>query len=324
MKQLKNNLRELLKYPSAIFGSIIVLALIISAIVVIIKIPYNEAISTWRGGEAVVGKNPRNVPPKYFNWFRKDKLVESLDLREGDEGVLITEEVTEGGTPIKTVIFEIDYDYKSFPTELVVYFTSEYVEKQPFVNIKWITPAEEEIRVGGFAIGKTHTYPLNQDEKLKKRLGNVNANIGLFLDPEVEQQVPVPGIYKLVIETITFEPESTVNAEFVMHGQVFGWAGTDHMRRDLLLPILWGIPIALAFGLCVDHDHCSHWHLVRRYCGRNHSAYHRDQSGFTIPLNPDHDWYILFAEHLDYFGSYRGIEHLYGWNQTISGNIHAG
>jgi peptide/nickel transport system permease protein len=249
MKQLKNNLRELLKYPSAIFGSIIVLALIISAIVVIIKIPYNEAISTWRGGEAVVGKNPRNVPPKYFNWFRKDKLVESLDLREGDEGVLITEEVTEGGTPIKTVIFEIDYDYKSFPTELVVYFTSEYVEKQPFVNIKWITPAEEEIRVGGFAIGKTHTYPLNQDEKLKKRLGNVNANIGLFLDPEVEQQVPVPGIYKLVIETITFEPESTVNAEFVMHGQVFGWAGTDHMRRDLLLPILWGIPIALAFGL---------------------------------------------------------------------------
>jgi peptide/nickel transport system permease protein len=52
-----------------------------------------------------------------------------------------------------------------------------------------------------------------------------------------------------VIETITFEPESIVNAEFVMHGQVFGWAGTDHMRRDLLLPILWGIPIALAFGL---------------------------------------------------------------------------
>jgi peptide/nickel transport system permease protein len=249
MKQLKNNLRELLKYPSAIFGSIIVLALIISAIIVIIKIPYDDAINTWRGGEAVVGKNPRNVPPKYFNWFRKDKLVESLDLKDGDEGVLITEEVTEGGTPIKTITFEIDYDYKSFPTELVLYFTSEYVEKQPFVNIKWITPSGEEIRVGGFAIGRTHTYPLNQDERLKKRLGNVNANIGLFLDPEVERQVPVPGKYLLVIETITFEPESIVNAEFVMHGQVFGWAGTDHMRRDLLLPILWGIPIALAFGL---------------------------------------------------------------------------
>jgi peptide/nickel transport system permease protein len=37
--------------------------------------------------------------------------------------------------------------------------------------------------------------------------------------------------------------------EFVSHGQVFGWAGTDHARRDLVLPLLWGVPIALAFGL---------------------------------------------------------------------------
>ena len=37
--------------------------------------------------------------------------------------------------------------------------------------------------------------------------------------------------------------------EFVSHGQVFGWAGTDHARRDLVLPLLWGVPVALAFGL---------------------------------------------------------------------------
>jgi peptide/nickel transport system permease protein len=249
MKQLKNNLRELLKYPSAIFGSIIVLTLIISAIVVIIKIPYNDAIDTWRGGEAVVGKNPRTVPPKWFNWFREDKLVESLDLIEGDEGVTVTEETTEGGTLIKTTTFAFDYDYKSFPTELTMYFTSEFEAKQPFVSLKWITPDGTEIKINNFAIGKTHTYPINQEEKLKKRLGNVPPVIGLFLDPESESRLPVKGTYQLVVEQISFEPESTVQAEFVLLGEVFGWAGTDHMRRDLLLPILWGIPIALAFGL---------------------------------------------------------------------------
>jgi peptide/nickel transport system permease protein len=249
MKQLKNNLRELLKYPSAIFGSIIVLTLIISAIVVIIKIPYNDAIDTWRGGEAVVGKNPRTVPPKWFNWFREDKLVESLDLIEGDEGVTVTEETTEGGTLIKTTTFAFDYDYKSFPTELTMYFTSEFEAKQPFVSLKWITPDGTEIKINNFAIGKTHTYPINQEEKLKKRLGNVPPVIGLFLDPESESKLPVKGTYQLVVEQISFEPESTVQAEFVLLGEVFGWAGTDHMRRDLLLPILWGIPIALAFGL---------------------------------------------------------------------------
>ena len=34
-----------------------------------------------------------------------------------------------------------------------------------------------------------------------------------------------------------------------MHGQVFGLAGTDHARRDLVVPLLWGAPVALAFGL---------------------------------------------------------------------------
>ena len=251
MKQFRNSLREVLKYPSAIFGSIIVLALVVSAIIVVVNIPYDQAINTWRGGEEVVGKNPRTVPPKWFNWFRKDKLVESFSLVEGDEGVTVVEEVTEGGTLIKTTTFTFEYNYNSFPTELTMYFTSEYEAKQPFVSLKWITPDGTEIKINNFAIGKTHTYPINQEEKLKKKLGNVAPVVGLFLDPESESgsQVPIKGTYQLVVEQISFEPESTVQAEFVLLGEVFGWAGTDHLRRDLLLPILWGIPIALAFGL---------------------------------------------------------------------------
>jgi peptide/nickel transport system permease protein len=251
MKQFRNSLREVLKYPSAIFGSIIVLALVVSAIIVVVNIPYDQAISTWRGGEEVVGKNPRTVPPKWFNWFRKDKLVESFSLVEGDEGVTVVEEVTEGGTLIKTTTFAFDYEYNSFPTELTMYFTSEFEEKQPFVSLKWITPDGTEIKINNFAIGKTYTYPINQEEKLKKRLGNVAPVVGLFLDPESESEknIPVAGTYQLVVEQISFEPESTVQPEFVLLGEVFGWAGTDHLRRDLLLPILWGIPIALAFGL---------------------------------------------------------------------------
>ncbi|MDX9850010.1 MAG: ABC transporter permease [Anaerolineaceae bacterium] len=251
MKQFMSNLREILKYPSAIFGSIIVLALVVTAIVVVIKIPYDEAISTWRGGEAIYGKNPRTVPPKWVNWFRKDKLVESIDMVEGDEGVTVTEETTEGGTLIKTTTFSFDYQYEGFPTELTLYFIAEYNEKQPFVSLKWIQPDGTELKISNFAIGKTHTFPINQEEKLKKKLGNVAPSVGLFLDQESESavQTPVKGTYQLVVEQIVFEPDSFVQPEFVMLGEVFGWAGTDHLRRDLLLPILWGTPIALSFGL---------------------------------------------------------------------------
>jgi peptide/nickel transport system permease protein len=35
----------------------------------------------------------------------------------------------------------------------------------------------------------------------------------------------------------------------VILGQVYGVAGTDYRRRDLLLPLLWGMPFALVLGL---------------------------------------------------------------------------
>ncbi len=64
-----------------------------------------------------------------------------------------------------------------------------------------------------------------------------------------EENVPATGRYQLWITGTTFEPDSDINVEFVLHGQVFGLAGTDHARRDLVVPLLWGAPVALAFGL---------------------------------------------------------------------------
>ncbi len=244
-----NSLREISRYPSAIFGIVIVLILVVSAIVVITVIPYEEAINTWRGGEEIVGNNPRNAAPKWYNWFRKEDLVESVILVEGDEGVTIEEMSTEGGTLIRTTTFAFDFQYDTFPQDIFLYFTSEYDEKQPFITIKWLTPDGREIKMANFAIGNSHTYTMQQDDKLTNKLDGVKPNIGLFVVEGDESQTTVKGTYQMVVESIIFEEDSHVTIDFVMHGEVFGWAGTDHMRRDLTLPLLWGIPIALTFGL---------------------------------------------------------------------------
>jgi peptide/nickel transport system permease protein len=60
---------------------------------------------------------------------------------------------------------------------------------------------------------------------------------------------PIKGQYLLQIETVTFDPDATVDAELVVFGKLAGWAGTDHLRRDLGVALLWGTPIALSFGL---------------------------------------------------------------------------
>ncbi len=249
MKQFSKTLKEIRKYPAAIVGLLIVFALVIFAVVVVINIPYQEAINQWRGGEEIYGRNPRNVPPKWFNWFRQDDLPESFELKEGDDGVSSEVETTKGGTNIKTLTFEFNYNYKVFPQDIVFYFKSDFDVKEPFVAMTWVTPDEREIRMGNFGTGPSLTFPVSQDDQLKKKLDGKVANIGLFDDPEIDGDQVVPGTYKVIIEAITFEPDSEINIEMLALGQVHGWAGTDHLRRDLTLPIMWGAPIALTFGL---------------------------------------------------------------------------
>jgi peptide/nickel transport system permease protein len=57
------------------------------------------------------------------------------------------------------------------------------------------------------------------------------------------------GAYELRISGVLFEENADLDAELVLHGQVYGLAGTDHLRRDLLVALLWGMPVALSFGL---------------------------------------------------------------------------
>lgn len=56
------------------------------------------------------------------------------------------------------------------------------------------------------------------------------------------------GEYKIELEMIGFRRIDDMDARFISYGTVFGIAGTDGKRRDLLVGLLWGAPVALAFG----------------------------------------------------------------------------
>jgi peptide/nickel transport system permease protein len=114
----------------------------------------------------------------------------------------------------------------------------------------WITPDGREYRLKDMGISAQENYRIIQDESLQRRLGGLPPAKGLFADPNSEELIPLKGTYQIVIRGITFEEDSTIDkAELIVYGTVFGLFGTDHMRRDLRVPMLWGAPVALAFGL---------------------------------------------------------------------------
>ena len=247
MNNMKNSIRNLFYYPSAIMGVLVVFLLVFTAVYALVKIPYQEAIRLWRGGEEVWYQNPKFAPPAWINLFSSKKYAESFAVRTTD-GTMV-HEVTPGaeGTSTTESTYTFDFTYDYYPQDLILYFTSTYNEKQPFISVEWITPDGREIRVVNTALSRKQTYRFSQDAKLKTKLKAKDVIPALFSDPETGDLLK--GEYQLRITGATFEPDSEINVEFVSHGQVFGLAGTDQSRRDLVVPLLWGAPVALAFGL---------------------------------------------------------------------------
>ncbi len=152
MNVFKRAFKELFQYPSAVAGLVIILMLIAIGIYAIVSIPYNEAIRLWRGGVGVWDENPRTAAPAWINLFRANDLPESFvfDTRKQPELKMVKEI---SGMNKYTILFTIDYPYDGFPQEIVLYFTSTYIEKQPHIGMTWITPDGREISLGSFSIG---------------------------------------------------------------------------------------------------------------------------------------------------------------------------
>lgn len=254
LASFRSILREVAHYPSAIVGLIIIIALIGISIYALATIPAAEAIRLWQPhiseeGRTTYYQNPKNAMPAWVNLFRQEKLPVSLNLKTADGSTPKTYQAAGDSSTEVLISFPFDYTADSFPDEITLYIDSKYVEKLPHVSINWLTPDGREIRIGSFSAEHTDNYIFSQDERLQRKLRGQSVMEGLFTNPEAQSPAVVKGKYEIQISSLLFEQGADIDFELVLHGRLFGLAGTDHHRRDLLVALLWGAPIALAFGL---------------------------------------------------------------------------
>jgi len=251
MKEIQRSFRELLKYPSALVSLILIVLMVGASIYTIVTIPYNEAIRLWRGSEDDWYKYPKQAAPVWMNFFssKKQPISFFLNSEETDNEMVSKQvETRADGSKKYTITYTFDFAYDDFPQDMVLYTTSNFISKKPLIAVTWFTPDDRKLNLASFSTLQRGVYRFSQDEKLKRIL-RAEPMTGLFADPTKETPTPLKGTYQMVVTGSAYEPDSTFEVELVTHGTLYGWAGTDFMRRDLMIALAWGMPIALAFGL---------------------------------------------------------------------------
>lgn len=241
--------QELRRYPSAVVGLALIALLVAASIYTPLALPYDTAVARWRGDGAAWARNPRDAQPAWTNLFRREKLPQTLVLSSDDPAVARETAVLPNGSVDLTFEFPIDYRYAAFPQDLIVDFQAAFVEKSPHIELRWSTPDGRDVRIDSLTVKRSDSYIVSQDRQLKRRLRDDFPQQALFMEPGDPARWVLPGLYTLRVTALLFEPDSALEVTVHMLGQVHGLAGTDALRRDLTIPLLWGAPIALLFGL---------------------------------------------------------------------------
>lgn len=264
-KKFISLVNELRRYPSAVIGFSIVGLLILASIYTVIALPYRQIGRDW----FLLSVKPRSVVPKlalpsWVNLFRENDLPSTILLDSRVDEVERVETVLPGNTKTINLTYLVDYPYTEFPKDMVIYYFPEYKEKVPFASVTITTPDGRVLELRGEMVNYEKNYDpgsvinvrktLNQNDNWKEWFSTdeiypTPSFYLLFADPNANTPKAVPGTYKIEIKGVGFEEDWDMDAQLVIFGQVYGFAGTDYMRRDLMTPLLWGMPIALIFGL---------------------------------------------------------------------------
>ncbi len=257
---LKQVLKEAFKTRSGMVAAGMLVALISTAIIVPIFYPF-DVVRKWGDAREWLD-NPRVAPPEWVELFAGKSLPRTIILDEDD--------FIKTRVPFATIdLLIVDlrtafpFRYDVFPSELTLKFNTTF-QRSPQVSVTWLRPdglnvtlyvgvPRETIRVSRDAsvISNIRNWALAAGAEDRETLYSevtLFAEIGEgMMDPARAKLLK--GTYGMRIEMVAFDLTADINARAVVYGQVYGPAGTDTQRRDLMIGLLWGAPVALAFGI---------------------------------------------------------------------------
>lgn len=258
--------RELVRDPPAVAGLGIIGLLLAMSLYALAAVPRGPA--TIAAAPVAVGEipPPQNALPVWVNWFRAVDLPSTIALDSRSGQALKQVLPDQGAARHLRLTFTFDYPYHGVPQEMYLRLFARGTSKT-FVTPRWIMPGGKEVPLAPRGVAGDEAYDLSENiprsylashalaGQFRSREGRGGGQGGLaeytalFTDPQDEEGRSVRGTYTVELDALGFEADSDLDAQLILVGRVWGWAGTDDARGDLWSALLWGAPSALIIGL---------------------------------------------------------------------------
>jgi peptide/nickel transport system permease protein len=253
----------LIKSRRGIIGvSILGFLLSLTAIAVLV-IPF-DSYRLWNDPDYWIN-NPKTAAPSWTNYFGSKEFEHvSLDKNNAKTNSEVSE-----GIRVDNFGFDINIQADDFPDDFMFLHSLKYGEIPPVLQIDITRPDNNTFTVYYSSLPTTNSLNNTFTDRIFSTNNNIKESLSQYqnffnfpisgFEPQVllfsdtnKPQV-LNGKYHISQRFFLFDNSSNIeDVGIILGGKVYGIMGTDDLRRDLFVGILWGIPIALFIGLTVS------------------------------------------------------------------------
>jgi peptide/nickel transport system permease protein len=256
-------IKEFRRSKSGLAGVVILFGLIMVTIYAVAAIPL-ESFGQWNNPNFWIDL-PKAAAPAWTNLLGS-KVPEHIVLTAKDAAVSSS---VDGGIRTVTHSYTVNFNYDSYPSDFMLLYSARYGGTQPILQIDVLRPDGNEFQIYFASLPSSQqgsnefsARVFSTDRQIANNLRNYagifeypqdtsRPHVMIFSDSQ--QNRVLKGTYVIRETFYFFDPgDSAVNSGVILGGKVYGLMGTDELRRDLAVGILWGAPVALFIGLTVS------------------------------------------------------------------------
>jgi peptide/nickel transport system permease protein len=240
-------------------GIVILAALFLMSIIAFVTIPV-ESFKTWNDPASWL-LYPKSAQPAWINYFQSEKIPEHLILQPQSSSQQLS------SVYVLTDSFAVNYQYDGFPSDFIYQYTAKY-SGAPLLQLFVTRPDGIELHLISTSLPFSNTETtytsmlFSTQNVIVKNLENDKNRYSFPFDTlssekiifsKLDENKILKGNYVFSVHLYDVSGKPTLEkSNLVIGGKVFGMMGTDELRRDLSIGLLWGTPLALFIGITVS------------------------------------------------------------------------